>query len=1126
MKENLDVLRGLASALWRSSRLFSRTKILLLASSVMFMSMGIAQVIRIEGRNMSLKKVLDEIKKQSGYSVFIRKDVLDNAATINLQQKNRTVEELLEEITRGQQLDYQIKGKEIVLSKKSGASQSGQTTSSRHVESNIQQETVVRGVLVDTEGKPVAKATVSSKNAGAKVVSDASGRFQIKVSLPDELLVSYIGFAPKKVTVIDTKALRIALESTAVAVEDVVVTGIFKRPEGNFTGATTTMKGDELKRISSSNVFAAVSALDPSFRVIPNNVAGGNINTLPEVQLRGSNSMPNLSGELSANPNSPLFILDGFEVDIQRVVDLDMNLIASITLLKDASATSIYGSRGANGVMVISTITPASGKVQVTVNNDFRLSTPDLSVYNLMNAVEKLDFEKRTGVYQQEYVQNQYFYDNMYNDRLAAVLSGINTDWTAQPVQTGVSNRTSVYLQGGDDYIRYGVQVAGDLQQGVMKGQDRKNFSGQFDLSYKVKKIRFQNSIRVFQNIANESPYGSFAEYVRMNPYWTPFDTQGNVKQILERVQTNATSFTSYGNPLYDATLHSINKDQYFGISNNFQIRYDIHPNLFLEANLSLNKKKGDNDLFLPAQHSSFIREADVTRRGSYTVRNNNDFGYESRITANYNKVLGKSVIFSTVGFDVASNKQSFYSVKTEGFAFDKLDNLLFATQYEQNGRPLGDEGKVNRVGMLLNGSYSYDNRYLTDLSIRRDGSSQFGSDKRFGTFWSAGAGWNIHNESFFTTSDIVNRLKLRASYGSSGSINVPAYQAQTRYDFTTGDIYDGQLGASIKGLGNSNLSWQDVRTANFGTDIVLFNENLDVRLDHYRSLTKNSITQITLASSTGFSSYAENLGEIENTGYEANVRYKIINRQQEGIVWSVNGSAARNNNVLKKLSNQLKSLNDKLNAQSDQILPNIMLTEGAAINTIYVVRSLGVDPITGEEVYLNKEGEKTMAWRASDKVAYGITDPKWNGVFGTQVDYKGFNLSLQFDYRFGGQYYNQTLVDKVENVDPRYNADRRAYDLGWAGPGSHSSYTRIYVNKAKTLATSRFVQDENTLNLNSASISYNFYRHAFVKRWGLNSLQMTAITNDLFRVSTIQAERGITNPYARTYSFSIRVGI
>ncbi|WP_210356403.1 SusC/RagA family TonB-linked outer membrane protein [Sphingobacterium tabacisoli] len=1079
---------------------------------------GFAQKITLNKTNEPLERVIDDIREQSGYDFFYNKKLIKNAKPISIRVKDEALTKTLDACLDGQNLSYQIKNRAIIIT------------------AGSERETLDRaitGVVSNkSDGKALVGVTVQVKGTKTMAQTDDKGRFSLAV--PDGgtiLVIRYMGYKTQEIAIAEFRHFVISLVADDTELDQVVVTGIFKRPEGNFTGAATSMKGEELKRINSHNLFAAVSALDPSFRIMPNNIAGGNINTLPEVQLRGANSMPNLSGELSANPNAPLFILDGFEVDIQRVVDLDMNLIASITLLKDASATSIYGSRGANGVMVISTIAPAAGRVQVTVNNDFRLLTPDLSVYKLLNAAEKLDFEKRAGVYNRPStsVANQYFYDKMYNDRLEAVLSGVNTDWLAQPVQTGASNRTSVYLQGGDDYVRYGVQVAGDLQAGVMKGQTRKNYSGQFDLSYKVKNIRFQNSLRVFQNVANESPYGSFKNYVLMNPYWTPFDAQGNVKRELEKVETEPGRFDTYGNPIYDATLHSIHRNKYFGLTNNFQVRYDVQPGLFIEANLSLNKQKGDNDEFLPAQHSSFIKQEDITRRGSYKVRNDDDFGYESRLTANYNKSFGKHLVFSTLGFDIASSRQSFYAIATEGFAFDKLDNLLFATQYEQNGRPTGDEGKVNRIGALVNGSYSYDNRYLADVSIRRDGSSQFGSDKRFGTFWSTGAGWNIHNESFFTTSEIVNRLKLRASYGSSGSINVPAYQAQTRYDYTTGNIYNGQVGASIKGLGNPNLSWQDVRTANFGADIVLFNESLDLRLDHYRALTKNSITQITLASSTGFSSYAENLGEIENNGYEINARYKVINRLAEGFVWSVNGSAARNKNVLKKLSNQLKSLNDKLNKEAlkdSPNVPNILLTEGAAINTIYVVPSLGVDPTTGNEVFLTRNGERSFSWNAADKVAYGVTDPKWNGVFGTQVDYKGFNVSLQFDYRFGGQYYNQTLVDRVESVDPKYNVDRRAYDLGWSGPGSHSPYTRIEINKAKTRATSRFVQDENTLNFNSASFSYNFYRHAFVKRWGLNSLQLTAITNDLFRASSIQAERGIDNPFARTYSLSLRVGL
>jgi len=307
------------------------------------------------------------------------------------------------------------------------------------------------------------------------------------------------------------------------------------------------------------------------------------------------------------------------------------------------------------------------------------------------------------------------------------------------------------------------------------------------------------------------------------------------------------------------------------------------------------------------------------------------------------------------------------------------------------------------------------------------------------------------------------------------------------------------------------------------GSDIVLFNDRLDMRLEHYRAITENTITTLTLAPSTGFNSYAENLGKIQNIGYELSARYKIIDQQKKGIVWSVNASAFRNKNTLKELSNGLKAANAKMNADSKQVMPNLLLKEGQSINTIYVVQSLGVDPATGAEVFLNKDGIKTFNWNAADKIGFGTTDPKWSGVFGTNLNYQGFSLGLIFDYRFGGQMYNQTLIDKVESVDPNFNADQRAYDLGWANPGDESPYTRIVVRKSPTRLTSRFVQDDNRLNLTSASFGYNFYKQAFVKKMGFNSLQLTAITNDLFTLSSIEVERGTSNPFARTYSLSLR---
>ncbi|SMC94805.1 SusC/RagA family TonB-linked outer membrane protein [Pedobacter nyackensis] len=1084
------------------------TVILLTASLLQVSAGGFAQKINLTKNNISLTEVFKEIRKQSGYDFVYATPQIKLARKVDVFARNASLADVLERCFLNQPFTYEIQNKTIVIRERN--------------DGVIAPDRKIQGTVVDRkDGKPLPGVTVIIKGTKIGTQTDVKGNFALNVPNGTEtLVIRFVGYKTQEVALANFKSFTIRLEEDLTSLDNVVVTGVFDRPVENFTGAAKTIDGQELKRVNSNSIFAAIAALDPALRLVPNNVMGGNINQLPEIQLRGANSLPNLTGEFADNPNAPLFILDGFQVGAQRIFDLDMNMIKSITILKDASATSIYGSRGANGVLVITTVLPKSGKLQVTVNNDFRLTTPDLSVYNLLNAAEKLDFEKRVGFYTAGQSNQQYTLDEIYNSRARAVANGVNTDWLSFPTQTGTSNRTSLYVQGGDQFIRYGLQMTGDFQKGVMKGQNRNNYSGQFDLSYEVKNLRFRNSVRLFQNTANESSYGAFSQYARMNPYWKPFDENGNPVKVME---TNA--FGTFTNPLYDAQLNTINKSQYFGISNNLQIRWNILPSLFLESAFSLNKQTGSSDKFFPAQHSMFVNEKDLKRKGSYDVGNNNSLGFENLTTANFNKSMGKHLIYSTLGVNIASTSSNFYNVSTVGFPFDQLDNLLFASQYKPDSRPTGDESTVRRLGLLLNANYAFDNRYLADISVRRDGSSQFGSNKRYGTFWSTGLGWNIHNEAFFKGNQQVSRLKARASYGSSGSLNIPAYRAQTRYTFGVDNVYDGDLGAAIMGLGNTELGWQDVRTLNLGLDITLFHDRLDMRFDHYRSTTNNTITNVSLAPSNGFSDYAENLGKIQNTGYEFYGRYKIIDNKQKAIVWSVNVAAVTNKNVLKELSNKLKASNTKLNAASNQKAPNIILEEGQSINTLFVVRSLGIDPISGTEVFLKKDGTTTFTWAAADKVAVGITDPKWNGAFGSNLNYRGLEVGVIFSYRFGGQIYNQTLVDKVQGADTKYNVDRRAYDLGWTKPGDESMFTRFGTNPVLTRLSSRFVQDDNTMSLNSASVGYNFYKHAFVKRMGLSSFSLTASTNDLFTLSSVELERGTNNPFSRTFSLSIRAG-
>jgi hypothetical protein len=237
-----------------------------------------------------------------------------------------------------------------------------------------------------------------------------------------------------------------------------------------------------------------------------------------------------------------------------------------------------------------------------------------------------------------------------------------------------------------------------------------------------------------------------------------------------------------------------------------------------------------------------------------------------------------------------------------------------------------------------------------------------------------------------------------------------------------------------------------------------------------------------------------------------------------------VNLNGFTNKNILKELSSRIEAVNSKIDT-NNRIPPRVLFREGESINTIYAVRSLGIDPVTGSEIYLTKDGKTTFNWSAADKVGVGINQPKYNGNFGSNLTLKGFELGVIFNYQFGGQLYNQTLLDRVENVDARLNADRRAYELGWKGPGDLSQFRRITSTLITTNATSRFVQDDNNLRFSTASIGYNFFRSALLKKLGLRSLQLTAITNDVFQLSSIQIERGTSNPFARTYSLTVRAG-
>ncbi|MBL1409465.1 SusC/RagA family TonB-linked outer membrane protein [Sphingobacterium faecale] len=1070
-----------------------------------------AQKITLNKTNVPLERVINDIREQSGYDFFYNKKLIKNANPVSVNIKNEPLAKALEACLQGQELTYEIKNNAIIIM--------------ANPEREILERPITGVVTNGSDGKALVGVTVQVKGTKTIAQTDDKGRFSLVV--PDGgtlLVIRYMGYKTQEITIADFKHFVIRLVADDKELDQVVVTGIFQRPVENFTGSAVTLKGEELRKVGVTDIFKNVATLDPAFNIVTNNITGGDINQLPDIQIRGQNSFPTLGDAVSNRPNQPLFILDGFEVSLERIKDLDMNMISSIVILKDASATTIYGSRGANGVMVVTTLQPEPGKFRVSVTNDMSISTPDLSVYRLLDSRQKLDFEQRVGIYSNDDPSYQYALDQLYNKRLKDVQGGINTDWRSLAVQTGINNRTTVSLSGGENAVRYGLNVTANAQNGVMKKQDRTNYQGQFDFSYQVNKFRFSNSARYYQTTSNGSPYGSFSTYLDLNPYWAPYNTDGTLRYYLEefKAQGPYSYETKTTNPLVDATLNSIDKNRSIGFQDNLNIRYDVHPSLFIETKLGITKELVASDLFLPGTHTKYAREANLALKGEYTKGQTERLDYEFATYLNYNKRMGKSLLLGTFSFELGSRKTDGYSFTSVGFPTDNLDHILYATQYKPNSRPGGTESTANRMGFLLNGNYSYDNRYLADLSVRRDGSSAYGTDRKFGDFWSVGLGWNLHNEAFFKEHRNINRLKLRASYGSTGSLEIPAYASLTKYIYDVDNVYDGGLGIGIASIGNPDLGWQEKRELNVGTDMELFNTRLTVRAEYYNSTTNQAITQLTLAPSIGFDSYYENYGKINNKGVELAVQYKVVEDLERDFTWMLFANGLRNTNTLLKISDNLRSLNESLNEKSKTI-PNFLFEEGKSTTSIFAVPSLGINPANGREIYLKKDGSQTYDWSAADKIAYGNSIPKVQGAFGTNIYYRGFELGLALDYRYGGQIYNQTLVDRVENVNPRNNVDERAYNLGWAKPGDVSQFRRISVfTGTQTFTTTRFVEDENTVNLNSLSFGYLFRNQLFMQRIGFSSLRVRGIMNDVARFSTVRIERGKDNPFARIYSLTI----
>ena len=549
--------------------------------------------VTLDLKDVPMETFLNTVKQKAGINMLYNSQMFKGVEPVTVKATNEPWKELLDRVLSPKGFTYATKDGIVVIKKKD------------------QKTRTLEGKVVDEQGGELPGVTVLilGKERNIGTMTDADGAFSL--GLPEGDVTIRLSFVGMQTLEIHTGKLNLdkvhtfKLKPDSKQLEEVVVTGYAKISKNSFTGTSVTVTADQLMSVSKTNVLGALQTFDPSFRIAENNLAGSNPNNVPELYIRGRSGIGTTQLDaqslsktsLKNNPNLPTFIMDGFEISVQKLYDMDPSRIESITILKDAAATAMYGSRAANGVVIITTVTPKAGKVNIDYNFTGTLEYPDLTDYNMMNAREKLETEVAAGMFKakpEAGASEQNRLDQIYNRKLNNVVRGVDTYWLSKPLRTVFNHKHSLYLDGGTDDLRWGADFSYNSGDGVMKGSYRDRMSGGLSLSYRFGAFQVKNYFSYTYTKSEESPYGSFSDYTSKLPYDEYLDENGNYLET-------TTSWTggTEENPLYEATLKSYDRSKSWELINNTELLWNIDNYWLLKGQFSVTKSNSDSRQFL-----------------------------------------------------------------------------------------------------------------------------------------------------------------------------------------------------------------------------------------------------------------------------------------------------------------------------------------------------------------------------------------------------------------------------------------------------------------------------------------------------------------------------------------------
>lgn len=963
---------------------------------------------------------------------------------------------------------------------------------------------IVTGVVKDATGETLPGVGIHIKGQEGAFGTNGEGKFEINIkSRTATLVFSYISFKTQEVKVKAGDNITVVMKEDTELLEEVVVTGFQTKSKNSFTGSSTTIDKEKMMAMGTQSIMQGIEAFVPGVVSIDNSLMGSNPNAKPELNIRGR-------ATFEGKANMPVFVVDGSIVTSDFVFDMDMNDIQSVTVLRDASATALYGAKGSAGVVVITTRPMEGGKLKLRYNGTIRSSIPDLSDYHLLDAEQKLEYERLAGVFSDDNPEERYRKELEYAAIREQIARGVNTDWMAKPLRVGLSQNHNINIDGGDNYARYSLGLRYGKDQGVMRGSGRDRLNTTFKLSYSKDELFFiSNLARVSFVNGQDSPYGDFKNFVDANPYDSPYDKDGNLRHLLTHKLIN---------PLYEATAGNVSRSSDFDFFDTLTFRMWL-ADFRIDADATLQRGKSERINFVSPRSGKELEKAKLSQRGSLSETFSKSSDFSGKLMLSYNKnVLEDLFLSAMAGSNIEYRTYQMSRYSSVGYYSDKLPNPGFSSGYPAGGRPVSEDRIIAGVGFFANLNAIYKEKYFLDFIYRYEGSSLFGKNSRFAPFWSAGIGWNIHKEPFMKDLN-VNLLKLRFSTGYLGNVSFSPYQALTTYRYGEDLTYVKGAGAVPITIGNPDLRWERTQNNNIGLDLNVLDNRWDLSLDLYLKITDNLLLDVTKAPSVGVATAKENVGEIENKGIELSTR--IVPVRTKDWNWTVAMTYSYNKNRIRKISDALKAQNEKSLSDKNSRMPLPIYVEGESLTTLKVVPSAGIDPATGREIYIKSDGSYTFDYDPRDKVTFGDTSPLASGMVSSYLTYKGFTLTTGLRYQLGAMDYNLTLASRVEGADPRKNADQRVFSDRWTQPGNHASYKNI-ADASVPMQTSRFVAVNNFLDLSSVSLAYDF-KPIDLKYFSLKNMRLEILANDLYHFSTIRRERGLSYPYARSIEMTIR---